>query len=76
MLCGVMDMRLKQRGTNPMPEVFLRQYLDGINFNVGDQDLILLNQLASLKNLSNRKAFSLSESQLGHIHDKFKNLYN
>ena len=43
MLCGVMDMNLKQRGTNPMPEIFLRQYLDGINFNVGDNDLILLN---------------------------------
>lgn len=61
MLCGIEDMRLKQRGHNAMPDGFLRQYLDGINLNLMDSDLILLNQLATLKNVSNRKAFSLSD---------------
>lgn len=57
-----------------MPDGFLRQYLDGINLNLMDSDLILLNQLATLKNVSNRKAFSLSEQQLTMIHHKFKNM--
>lgn len=74
MLCGIEDMRLKQRGHNAMPDGFLRQYLNGINLNMMDNDLILLNQLATLKNVSNRKAFSLSDQQLAMIHDKFKNM--
>ena len=53
----------------------LRQYLDAINFNIQDNDLILLNQLSAIKGLANRKAFSLSEQQLSMIHIKFKNLY-
>ena len=43
MLCGVEGMKLKQRGHNAMPDGFLRQYLDGINLNLMDNDLILLN---------------------------------
>ncbi len=66
-----MNMNLKQRGHNAMPESFLRQYLDGINVQLEDADLIVMNQLATLKNLANRPAFSLSEKQLGMIHNKF-----
>ena len=39
----------------------LKQHLDSINFNVYDNDLILLNQMAAIKGLANRKAFSLSD---------------
>lgn len=74
-LCGVMNMGLKQRGINMLDGQILRQYLDSINFNIQDNDLILLNQLAAIKALANRKAFSLSEQQLNMIHIKFKNLY-
>lgn len=74
-LCGIMNMGLKQRGINMIDTQILRQYLDSINFNIQDNDLILLNQLAAIKGLANRKAFSLSEQQLSMIHIKFKNLY-
>jgi len=60
---------------NMIDTQILRQYLDAINFNIQDNDLILLNQLSSIKGLANRKAFSLSEQQLSMIHIKFKNLY-
>jgi|TARA_B110000305_G_C19329028_1_gene582976 hypothetical protein len=75
-LCGVMNMRLKQRGFNPMDEKILRSYLDAINHNILDDDLILLNQLATIKSLSNRKAFSVTESQISKIHKKFVNMHD
>ena len=53
----------------------LKQYLDSINFNIQDNDLILLNQFSAIKGLANRKAFSLNDQQLGMIHKKFKNLF-
>lgn len=37
--------------------------------------MILLNQMATIKGLANRKAYSLTEQQLAMIHQKFKNLY-
>lgn len=42
-LCGVMNMGLKQRGINMIDTPILKQYLDSINFNIQDNDLILLN---------------------------------
>jgi hypothetical protein len=60
-LCGVMNMRLKQRGFNQMDDKILKSYLDGINHSILDDDLILLNQLATIKSLANRKAFSVTE---------------
>lgn len=58
-LCGIMNMPLKQRGLNPLEDQVLIQFLDTINFDVLDDDLIMLNQLATMKRLANRKAFSL-----------------
>lgn len=74
-LCGVMNMGLKQRMINMIDTQILKQYLDSINFNIQDNDLILLNQFSAIKGLANRKAFSLSEQQLSMIHIKFKNLF-
>jgi len=45
-----------------MDDKILKSYLDAINHNILDDDLILLNQLATIKSLANRKAFSVSEA--------------
>lgn len=73
-LCGIMNMSLKQRGINIIDTQILKQYLDSINFNIQDNDLVLLNQMATIKGLANRKAFSLTDQHLSMIHQKFKNL--
>lgn len=59
-----------------MDEKILKSYLDAINHNILDDDLILLNQLATIKSLANRKAFSISESQISKIHKKFVNMHD
>lgn len=74
-LCGVMNMRLSQRGINPLDEKILTSYMDAINFNIQDNDLIVLNQMASIKSLTNRKAFSINDRQISEIHLKFINFY-
>ena len=56
-----MNMPLKQRGMNPIENKVLSSYLDSINPEVLDDDIVLLNQLASIKSLANRRAFSLSD---------------
>ena len=74
LLCGVLNMTLKQRGHNQMPRSFLRQFLDGIDFASDDPEVCVLNQLVTLKNLANRKAFSLTDQQFVELHEKFGNL--
>lgn len=71
-----MNMRLIQRGHNQCDDAILKQYLDSINHSILDDDLILLNQLATIKSLSTRKAFCLSEAQISRIHKKFFNMYD
>jgi hypothetical protein len=75
-LCGVMNMPLKQRGMNPIENKVLSSYLDSINPEVLDDDIVLLNQLASIKSLANRRAFSLSDKQISMIHCKFQNMFD
>lgn len=60
-LCEIMGMPLKTRGRNPLPDDLLYESLDTINFSLLDSDLILLNQLACIKGLCNRKTFSLTK---------------
>jgi hypothetical protein len=60
-LCGMMNYKLVQRGLNPLDDKTLKSFLDTINFDILDGDLILLNQMATIKRLVNRKAFSLSK---------------
>ena len=59
-----------------MDDKILKSYLDAINHNILDDDLILLNQLATIKSLANRKAFSVSEAQISKIHKKFVNMHD
>jgi len=42
-LCGVNNMRLQQRGMNPIDDKILNTYLDAINNDILDDDIILLN---------------------------------
>jgi len=39
-------------------------------------DMILLNQLAMIKGIVNRKAFCITNIQIGMIHSKFFNMYD
>jgi hypothetical protein len=74
-LCGVMNMRLRQRGLNPIDDVLLQTYLDSVNQEILDSDILLLNQLSTLKNLANRRFFSIDERQIVKIHRKFINMF-
>lgn len=44
-----------------MEDRLLNSYLDAINFKIEDNDIILLNQMATIKSLVNRKAFSITD---------------
>jgi hypothetical protein len=54
----------------------LATYLDSINLEINDEDIVLMNQLATIRGLANRKAFSISDKQIAMIHKKFLNLYD
>lgn len=69
-------MPLKQRGVNPIDDKVLTSYLDSINPELLDDDIVLLNQLATIKSLANRKSFSVSDKQISMIHTKFKNMFD
>lgn len=59
-----------------MDDKILQTYLDAINLDILDEDIILLNQLATIKSLANRKAFSINDRQIAMIHKKFLNLFD
>lgn len=61
-------------GQMALDESLLYQYLDQIDINRFALDSNLFNQLQVIKNLTNRKAFSLSDKQIKMIHLKFKNM--
>jgi len=69
-------MRLRQRGHNPVDDKLLMTYLDAINFEVHDTDMVLLSQFATIKSLINRKAFCVTDKQIEIIHRKFMNLFD
>lgn len=41
--CGIMNMSLRQRGINLLDDVVLEKTLDAINFELEDNDIIVLN---------------------------------
>ena len=75
-LCEIMNTPLKTRGTNPVKDDILYEALDTINFSLLDNDLIVLNQLATLKGLANRISFSLTKDQGHALHEAFKSMYH
>lgn len=74
--CAVLNMSVNQRGSNYLDEKLLVTYLDGINYHRDDPELVLIDQLATIKSLINRKAYSLTDRQIKMIHDKFRNMYD
>jgi hypothetical protein len=75
-LCGILHMSLKQRQKNTLKNEALSKTLDTISLELEDNDLILLNQFATIKSVVNRKAFSLTNTQMQMIHKKFINMFN
>jgi hypothetical protein len=56
-----MNQNINQRGHNFLDDKILYTYLDSINYNRDDPDLIYVEQLASIKSLINRKTYSLTD---------------
>jgi hypothetical protein len=69
-------MNVNQRASNYLDEKLLLTYLDGINYHRDDPELVLIDQLATIKSLINRKSYSLTDTQIKMIHDKFRNMYD
>lgn len=44
-----------------MDDKILNTYLDAINMDINDDDIVLLNQLATIKSLAKRRAFSIND---------------
>lgn len=63
-LCAMLGLYINQRGTNYMDDKLLVTYLDTINFHRDDPDLVLIDQLATIKSLVNRKSFALTDKQV------------
>ena len=59
-ICSIYNIPLKQRYNNLLDDKTLCQFLDTVNFDMLDDELIVLNQLATIKRLANRKAFSVT----------------
>lgn len=59
-----------------MDDKLLNTYLDAINVDIADEDIVLMNQLATIRGLANRKAFSINDKQIAMIHKKFMNLFD
>lgn len=74
-ICSIENMPLKQRNQNPLYDDTLMKMLDTIDFDVFDDDLIVLNQLAVITRLANRNPFSLDDHQMTLIHNKFYNFF-
>jgi hypothetical protein len=74
--CAILNMSVNQRNSNFLDEKLLQTYLDGINYHRDDPELVLIDQLATIKSLVNRKSYSLTDSQIKKIHDKFRNMYD
>lgn len=75
-ICAIMNQNINQRGHNFLDDKILYTYLDSINYNRDDPDLIYVEQLASIKSLINRKTYSLTDQQVNLIHKKFKNMHD
>merc|ERR1712046_136763 len=73
-VCAILNLQVNQRDYNYMEPYTLNTYLDAIKHVRDDQDLVLINQLATIKNLINRPVYSLSDMQVRQIHLKFKNM--
>lgn len=58
----------------PLDQNLLNSYLGYIDLQKEDQDILILEQLATVKSLINRQPFAIKDSQIVSIHKKFLNL--
>lgn len=75
-MCGVLNLRLRQRGHNQLENKLLQNYLKSFSVEKQNIEQMLLNQMHAIKSLVNRRAFSISDVQISMIHNKFKNYYH
>lgn len=61
-------------GQATLDDGLIHQYLEQVDMNSFALDSNLFNQLQVIKNLTNRKAFSLTDKQIKMIHLKFRNM--
>jgi len=73
--CAILNLMPGQRGVPKLDEGLLIQYLEQIDELRFEQDENLQMQIAVIKNLINRKSFSLNDAQIKLIHAKFQNMY-
>lgn len=73
--CAILNLKPKQRGLNPLEDMFLKRALDTIQDqrSLEGRQTLTIDQLVLIKNLVHRKAFSLSDRQIVMINQKFAN---
>jgi hypothetical protein len=62
-ICAILNERVNQRNQthNFLDDKILYSYLDSINYNRDDPDLIYADQVAAIKSLINRKTYTLTD---------------
>jgi hypothetical protein len=68
LLCSIMNLKPANRAANQLDKNLLGSYLGYIDLNKEDQDILILEQLATVKSLINRQPYSLNDSQIQAIH--------
>jgi hypothetical protein len=58
-LCGILNLQIRQRGHNQLSEDLLKTYCEAIKPNEEEPDFTIMDQLHTIKNLINRKSFTL-----------------
>jgi len=72
LVCAILNLKIDHMGT--LDDQVLDAQLDYINHSRDDIDIILINQMAILRNLICRPSFSLNDEQIRRINFKFRNM--
>ena len=72
--CAILDFKVHDEGRPCINDQTLLEYINAINFNQDEQDLIFIDQFAAIKNMINRPHFSIKHDQVKLIHSNFRNL--
>ena len=74
-LCAIMNLKAANKAYQQLDQNLVNSYLGYIDLNKADQDILLLEPLATIKSLINRQPFSFNDTQVLSINRKFANLY-
>lgn len=72
--CAILNHKVQQRGHNFLDDKLLYTYLDGVNLEKIDKDVLMIDQVSAIKSIINRKCFSLTDFQCKMISEKFVNM--